>query len=151
VLATASQAATSISSQRPEPSTGVTEQPRESSAVPVEVRHVKLRGDEPIDGADSSTLVFDVYNKTGEKVTDVVVAVSFLDASVPPSSSPRVIVGPFEIQLKQVLLADYSVHYELRLRNLSAACGCVPKVEVLYARVLDPNLESSLQLKQIAD
>ena len=62
-------------------------------------------------------------------------------------SSPRVIGGPFKILMKEVLLADYSVHYELRLRDLSAACGCVPAVELLSARVVESALESALPPK----
>jgi len=106
------------------------------------VRHVKLQSDDPIEGAPTSTLVFDVYNDTGGSVTDVTVLVSLLDAAAGDSKTPRVLVGPFKIRLEEVLLADYSVHYELRLRNLSPDCGCVPVVDVLDARVfVDANLE----------
>jgi hypothetical protein len=104
------------------------------AAAGIEVRQIKLEGNEPIDGVDSSTLMFDVHNETGENVTDVVVSVWLLDATVPDCAGPRVIVGPFKIQLKEVLLAGYSVHYELRLRNLSSECRCVPAITVLDAR-----------------
>lgn len=106
------------------------------SAVEVAVRHVKLERDQPIDGAPTSTLMFDVYNEAGASVTDVIVSVSLLDATAKDFSAPRIIVGPFKIHLKEVLLADYSVHYALRLRNLSSDCGCVPAIEVIDARVL---------------
>lgn len=110
--------------------------PSKWSAVGVAVRHVKLERDQPIDGAPTSTLMFDLYNDAGASVTDVIVSVSLLDATAKDLSAPRVIVGPFEIRLREVLLADYSVHYALRLRNLSSDCGCVPAIEVLDARVL---------------
>ena len=133
------------------PSTGRddAETPSSSSvALGVAVRHVKLQPDEPIEGAETSTLVFDVYNGADSSITDVVVSVSFLEATAGHSKRPRIIVGPFEIRLKQVLLADYSVHYELRLRNLSSDCSCVPAIEVLDARVLvGSTLESTLPLR----
>jgi len=115
---------------------GAANVPNTGRAPAVTVREMKLKPDEPIEGAQSSTLMFDVYNEAAASITDVVVSVSLLDATVKDSSDPRIIVGPFKIRLKEILLADYSVHYELRLRNLSSDCGCVPAIEVLDARVL---------------
>lgn len=122
--------------QLPPDNDGGDNAPRAKSAVGVAVRHVELESAEPLEGAPSSTLKFDLFNEVGSSITDVVVSVSFIEVAATRSAVPRVIVGPFEIRLKKVLLADYSIHYELRLRNLSADCLCVPTVRVLDARTL---------------
>jgi hypothetical protein len=35
-----------------------------------------------------------------------------------------------------VLLPDYIFNFEMRLRNVSSVCSCVPTVEVVAARVI---------------
>jgi len=122
--------------------------PTSSGVLGVAVRHVKLEPDQPLEGAETSMLVFDVYNETGGSIREVIVSVALVEATAQESRGAGVVVGPFKIRLKEALLADYSVHYELRLRNLSADCRCLPTVEVLDARVLlDSERGSTMPLK----
>ena len=46
----------------------------------------------------------------------------------------RAVLKPFTLRTEATLEPGYSVDYEMRLRNLSARCQCVPKVEVVSAR-----------------
>jgi hypothetical protein len=118
----------------------------DSATTAVAARNARLERAEPIGDSESATLTFDVYNEVDVSVTDIMVSVSVLGTVVPDSPDlRRVVVQPFKIRLKEVLLAGGSVHYELRLRNLSPDCDCVPTVEVIDARVLaDTGLENSL-------
>jgi hypothetical protein len=103
----------------------------------IAVRDVKLERAEPIEDAESSTLAFDVYNELDMAVSGVTISVSVLGPVREDAAERRaVIVRPFEVRLKEVLLPGYSVHYELRLRNMSAEWECVPQIEVLDARAL---------------
>jgi hypothetical protein len=104
------------------------------------VRSIKLEPASPISGDDTPAAImkFDVYNELHLSIADLVLAVSVLGEPGGDSSSKSrvVLVRPFNIRVSQVLQPGYSIHYELRMRNLSASCDCLPKVEVLAARVL---------------
>jgi hypothetical protein len=118
----------------------------DSATTAISVRNARLERAEPMGESESATLLFDVYNEVDASVTDIVISVSVLGTAVPDSPEVRrVVVRPFKIHLKEVLLRGCSVHYELRLRNLSPDCDCVPTIKVIDTRVLaDTDLESSL-------
>jgi hypothetical protein len=101
----------------------------------VSIRHARLEKAEPPEST-FATLSFDLYNEIDATVSDIAVSVAILASSVDREAPSPYVVRPFTIRLKEVVLAGYSVHYELRLRNLSSDCSCVPEIEVLEARVL---------------
>jgi len=104
------------------------------------VRDIKLEPASPVDGDESPTamLKFDVYNEVDLSIAGVVVSVSVLGESsgLTPEVRP-VLVRPFKIRVSQVLQPGYSVHYELRMKNISADCDCLPRVEVVEARIVE--------------
>lgn len=101
--------------------------------LPVVVRNAKLERSTP---ADSVKLTFDLFNESETPVSDIVLSVSVLGAPRDDAPGIRVeVIRPFAILLKTVVLAGYSIHYELRLRNLSSECDCVSTIKVLEARI----------------
>jgi hypothetical protein len=107
------------------------------NATAVTIRDVQLEHADPIDDMPTSTLTFDVHNTVESSVTDVVVGVAVLRTPKADSQeAPGVVVRPFTIRLREVVLGGSSIRYELRLRNLSSDCACTPKVGVIDARIL---------------
>jgi hypothetical protein len=84
----------------------------------------------------AAVLKFDMVNDGDLSVTDIVIQITMLEKPRAEHvlGSPRFIVKPFTIQGSVTLDAGYTVNYEMLLRNLSAACECVPKVVVMSAR-----------------
>jgi len=111
------------------------------------IRDVKLEDARPLPGDEApvTILKFDVYNELDLSIADVVVAVSVLgpEAGTAPLSRD-VVVRPFKIRLSQVLEPGFSVHYELRMKNLSATCDCVAMLEVLDARVVGETVDAAV-------
>ena len=118
------------------------------NASAVTIRDVQLERADPIDDMPTATLTFDVHNTIESSVTDVVVGVSVLGAPAPDGPQvPTIVVRPFTIRLREVLLAGSSIRYELRLRNLSSDCTCTPKVGVMDASILSPAGDQSQSSK----
>lgn len=96
--------------------------------------HVEAAGD--VEGEPASLLMFTVENGGDVTLRDVDIEIAFVER-VPvgdPNADPRVVVGPFTIHMNRALESGYSASYELLLKNLSADCGCVPRVIVTSAR-----------------
>ena len=111
------------------------ERPR-STGTPVRVRNIRLEASPPVDEAESATLKFDVHNESLRNLASMVLSISLVEAPRDGSvdAVPTVLVGPVKVLATRLLLPGYTVHYELRLRNISSDCGCVPTVDVLEAR-----------------
>ena len=86
----------------------------------------------------SVVLKFDVFNDTTQRLTDVVMRVSFVEKRQDniDTASPRVIVGPVTIRVGEILRAGYILSYEMLFRNLSRECNCAPRIEILSARLM---------------
>ena len=100
----------------------------------VAVRNVQLASAPPVDEEPSAFVRFDVFNEGEQDVSPVVVEIAILET--PPRVGeavplPTPLVGPFRIRAKTALKAGYSVHYELRLRNVFASCDCIATVDVV--------------------
>ena len=110
------------------------EQPAPTDAR-VRVRNIRLEASPPVGDSVSATLKFDVHNDGSKNLIHMVLSVSLLDAPHrgAPAALPLVLVGPFKVRASHVLPPGYSVHYEIRLRNVSSDCNCVPTVDVLEA------------------
>lgn len=99
----------------------------------IAVRHIRLEAATPVDGSPSVVLKFDVHNEGSANVTDIVLSVSLRKSdSAEPVEPAR--VQPFTIKLRNVVLAGYSVDYEIRLRNVSLEAANSPVIEVVDAR-----------------
>jgi len=83
----------------------------------------------------AATLKFDVHNESLRNLASMVLSISLAEAPREGSGNavPTVLVGPVKVLAKRLVLPGYTVHYELRLRNISSDCGCVPTVDVLEA------------------
>jgi hypothetical protein len=85
-------------------------------------------------GMPSANVKFDIVNEGSISFTDVVVEISLVKKASPPigrDTKRAVLAGPFKIRGDVALEPGFSVSYEMRLRNLSTECGCVPDVEVV--------------------
>lgn len=74
----------------------------------------------------SSTLKFEMLNDGASRLTNIVVEVSVVkrvrkDESNLPAD---VLVRPFIVREKVVLLPGYSIEYEVRFQNLAPNCEC---------------------------
>ena len=98
------------------------------------VRFVRAPAEAP---QPSVVLKFDVFNDTTQRLTDVVMRVSFVEKRQDnvDTASPRVIVGPVTIRVGEILRAGYILSYEMLFRNLSRKCNCAPRIEILSARL----------------
>jgi hypothetical protein len=88
----------------------------------------------PVEQDPTAFVRFDVFNTGDHDVAPVVVEIAILET--PPRYGdavpiPTTLVGPFRIRTNTALKAGFSVHYELRLRNISAVCDCVATVDVV--------------------
>lgn len=104
----------------------------------IAVRKIRLAPAPPIDGASSARVTFDMYNEGDRSLGDIVLQVWLLEEArrEPADARRAVVAGPVTIRTKAALSPGYSLSYEIRLRNVSADCGCVPSVDVVSARVL---------------
>jgi hypothetical protein len=108
-----------------------------SDDVFVSLRHVRLEASPPIDEVPSATLKFDVHNEGTMDLADVELSISLLGPPIKGTTALReLLVRPFSIRLNTVVLAGYILKYEIRLRNLSAECDCVPKFQLVKARAV---------------
>jgi hypothetical protein len=78
-----------------------------------------------------------MLNDGASRLTNIVVEVSVNrvrkdDSNLPPD----VLVRPFLVREKVVLLPGYSIEYEVRFQNLAPDCECVPRVEVVSVEAL---------------
>jgi len=102
--------------------------------IPVLIRHLRL---EPsaIATDPTATVKFEVYNTGDADLADIELTVSLLG---PPADGDaairRVLVRPFKVRVNTVLLAGYSLEYEIRLSNVSAPCECLPRIDVIGGR-----------------
>ena len=107
----------------------------------LKVKNVRLEPTPPPLGSSlpGTVLKFDIVNTASTGVDDLTFEVSLLKKAdeVTPIAPQRVIAGPYVIHMKVVLESDYSVSYELRLRDISSDCKCVANVDVLSARTLE--------------
>lgn len=121
-------------STHPKPA-GVVRPLTDASRV-VRIAHVRVEAAGDVEGEPASLLMFTVENGGDLTLRDVDIEIAFLER-VPvgeADADPRVVVGPFTIRMNRALESGYSASYELLLKNLSADCGCVPRVIVTSAR-----------------
>jgi hypothetical protein len=105
--------------------------------LPVSIQHARLERAEPMAGAPSAMLKFDVFNEGDEDVVDIELFVSVLGPVKEDAPPLRpVVVRPFKIHVNAVLMSGYSLEYAIRMRNVDAACDCVPNIQVLAGRPL---------------
>jgi hypothetical protein len=91
---------------------------------------------EPAPGAEaepSAVLRFNLENHGITQLADVILRIAVY-AEPEDAALTRAILRPFTLHTEATLEPGYSVDYEMRLRNLSAGCHCVPKVDVVSAR-----------------
>jgi len=100
----------------------------------IAVRNVRLASAPPVEEDPSAFVRFDIFNDGEQDVSPVVVEISILE-TLPRFGNtmpiPITLVGPFRIRANTALKAGYSVHYDLRLRNVSALCDCAATVDVV--------------------
>jgi hypothetical protein len=80
--------------------------------------------------------------------TDLLLAVSLLEPRREGAAEDLrlTLAGPFIIHVRAPLQPGYAFTYEVRLRNVSVDCDCVPSVATLSARLLPTdNHESTTQ------
>jgi hypothetical protein len=104
----------------------------------IAVRKIRLAPAPSIDGSSSARVTFDMYNEGHRRLTDIVLQVWLLEESHRDLAEAHraVVAGSVTIRTKAVLLPEYSLSYEIRLRNVSSECGCIPRVDIVSARVL---------------
>ena len=109
-----------------------------SSEPPLRIENVRLVSAPAETPQPSVVLKFDVFNDTTQRLTDVIMRVSFVEKRQEDidTASPRVIVGPVTVRVGEILRAGYIISYEMLFRNLSPECNCAPRVEVLSARLI---------------
>jgi hypothetical protein len=90
------------------------------------------------ESSPSTTLKFDMLNDGASRLTNIILEVSILKKHQPEESDQRqnVLVRPFTIREKVVLQPGYSMEYELRFRNFSSDCDCLPRVDVVSVESL---------------
>jgi hypothetical protein len=83
-----------------------------------------------------AALTFEMCNDGASSLTDILVDIFIVRKPHVPhlDTPPTVPAGPYRIRGKIVLRPGYTMHYEMRLRNLPQDCDCVPTVEVVSVR-----------------
>ena len=97
------------------------------------VSNIRLEPEPDAEAEPSAFLRFNVENYGITQLTDVVLRIAVYTDPDDPALT-RAVLKPFTLRTEATLEPGYSVDYEMRLRNLSARCQCVPKVEVVSAR-----------------
>jgi hypothetical protein len=113
-----------------EPRTAPLEQPEHPA---LRVSEIRLEPAPATEVEPSAVLRFNLENHGITQLADVVLRIAVYTE---PSEAevPRAIVRPFTLHTDATLEPGYSVDYEMRFRNLTAGCHCVPKVEVVSAK-----------------
>ena len=105
--------------------------------TPLKVQNIRLEPGPLAESSPSTTLKFDMLNDGASHLTNIVLEVSIVKERQEESDTRQnVLVQPFTIREKAVLQPGYSMEYELRLRNFSPDCGCVPRVNVVSVESL---------------
>jgi hypothetical protein len=81
-------------------------------------------------------VLFDVNNHGRRQVTDIDVEVILVATSSEDRTltSPPVLAGPITVRTRRALMPGERFDYEIRLRNVTSDCECLPKVNVVAAR-----------------
>jgi hypothetical protein len=109
--------------------------PRDST--PLKVQNIRLEPGPLAESSPSTTLKFDMLNDGASHLTNIVLEVSIVKVRQEESDARQnVLVRPFTIRETVVLQPGYSMEYELRFRNFSPDCGCVPRVNVVSVESL---------------
>jgi hypothetical protein len=116
-------------------------QPAGPESAPLELpEHPALRVSDirlepaPVPGAEPSVVLrFNLENHGITQLADVVLRIAVYSE---PSEAEltRAIIRPFTLHTDATLEPGYSIDYEMKFRNLSVGCHCVPKVEVVSAK-----------------
>ena len=120
------------------PPKGVVMAPASASAS-MEIRHIRLDAEQPVDAPPSSRLQFDVHNTSPRAVKDIVVRIVLVrsrTADQPDTTRTRV-AGPLDVRSSSDLSPDVSFHFDIRLKNLGSDCECEPVIDVLSARYVE--------------
>jgi hypothetical protein len=110
-----------------------------SAGASMEIRHIQLDAEQPVDAPPSSRLQFDVHNTSPRAVKDIVVRIVMVrsrTADQPDTPRTRV-AGPLDVRSSSELSPDYSVHFDIRLKNLGSDCDCEAVIDVLSARYVE--------------
>jgi hypothetical protein len=103
----------------------------------VEIREIRLESAPRLDDAPSALLKFELLNNGSSAIADLVLSASLVQPPETGVEAPIVTVaGPFIVRMKAALRPKNTFHYEIRLRNISADCDCVPRVTPLLGRVV---------------
>jgi hypothetical protein len=143
LLAAACSVAVSASANVPKGSLGrlltpVDVVPRASTAL-LRVEDVLLEAPLKPQAWPSAVLKFKVLNDGPTPLTDLVLEISVTELRERDRLPGRALVRPFTVRGHIVLLAGYSMQYEMLLRNLSPSCDCVASVDVVSVRWLADN------------
>lgn len=121
-----------------------TSQGQEPGAVPLgdeqaktalRISEIRLELPASIESGPNSILRFNLANDGIGRLADVILKIAIFEKAIEAAPTPRAIVRPFRLHTATILEAGYSVEYEMLFRNLAADCDCVPKVEVMSARI----------------
>lgn len=107
--------------------------------VPIRVQNVRIEPAPRMEGMPSANVKFDIVNEGSNSFTDVVVEISVVKKAtltIGGDTTPVVLAGPFKIRGDVALEPGFSISYEIRLRNLSTECGCVPNVKLVSVHAL---------------
>jgi hypothetical protein len=102
----------------------------------IAVRRLRLESAPPIDTVPSVNLKFELLNVGPDRLADIVIEISIVEAKQPNDTTAReeVLAGPFTVRGKVTLEPGGVMKYDMRFRNLTRDCGCRPAVVVVSVR-----------------
>jgi hypothetical protein len=100
----------------------------------ITIQNVRLEPAPPLDHRPTVRLKFEMHNEGPAAVSDLVLTASLVTRQPEADGSRPVVAGPFIIHMKSALAHGYSFEYEVRLRNVSIECNCVPTIVTLSAQ-----------------
>jgi hypothetical protein len=110
-----------------------------SRPTALKIENVRLTSPVRAETWPAALLTFAVVNEGAERLSDITLEISITESAVAASESPassRAVVRPFTVRGDTILQPGYAFNFEVLLRNVSADCICVPKVDVIAAHVI---------------
>jgi hypothetical protein len=103
------------------------------------IRHVRLVDADSVDGVPTVRVRFDVFNLGPTVLTDVVVKIVLVPARRTITWDPieDTVAGPITIVSHRLLRPGSQMKFDLRLKNVSSDCHCLPKVTIVSASPAD--------------
>lgn len=109
---------------------------RATNLESITIQNVRLEPAPPLDERPTVRLKFEVHNTGPAAIADLLLTASLVTRQPEGDVWRAIVAGPFIIHIKSALARGYTFEYEMRLRNVTIDCNCVPIIATLSAGAL---------------